>query len=443
MRIEVPRQVDSIIKRLAKNGFEAYIVGGCVRDSLLGIEPNDWDITTSARPEETERCLSNFKIVETGLKHGTVTVVTNSMPVEVTTYRVDGQYSDNRHPDEVKFTRSLKEDLARRDFTVNALAYGPEGIIDCFGGCDDLGKKRIRCVGNADKRFKEDGLRILRALRFASTLNFSVERETAKCILKNCALLDNIAWERIQTEFTKLLCGDGAERVLKKYRDVFARFIPEIKPSFDFEQNNPYHIYNVWEHTLNSVEKIEPEPILRLTMFLHDLGKPFCYSKDKKGVGHFYGHAKKSAEIARTILTRLKYDRHTADTVVTLIEFHDLPLINDERIIKRRLSRMGEANLRMLLKVKAADIKAQNPDFRGRLAALKEVESVLNSILLQKQCFTLENLQISGSDLLDSGVRQGAEIGRILGILLKAVIDDKCENTRSELLKYAQNLRKQ
>jgi tRNA nucleotidyltransferase (CCA-adding enzyme) len=270
MKIKIPSQVDGVLKRLSENGREAYAVGGCVRDSLLGLTPNDWDVATSALPEETERIFADCRVIETGLKHGTVTILSGGMPIEVTTYRIDGAYSDGRHPDDVSFTRNLKDDLARRDFTVNALAYNPEsGLADCFGGRQDLADGIIRCVGDADIRFREDGLRILRALRFSSVLGFSIESRTAESALRNRDLLDRIAGERIQAEFTKLLCGRGAAEVLRKFREIIAQFIPEIRPSFGFDQHNPHHSYDVWEHVLHSVNAVTPEPVLRLTMFLH------------------------------------------------------------------------------------------------------------------------------------------------------------------------------
>lgn len=442
MKINIPPQVEFIIKELTEKGFEAYLVGGCVRDSILGLVPNDWDVTTSALPDEIKSALDNCKLFETGLKHGTITVLKDKVPVEITTYRVDGEYTDNRHPDNVWFTRSLKEDLARRDFTINALAYNhTDGVIDCFGGEEDIYNKQIRCVGEPDLRFKEDGLRILRALRFSSVLGFTIEKNTSKSICKNCGLLDNIACERINSEFAKLLCGKNAECILRNYRAVFEQFLPELNPMVGFVQHNDYHIYDVWEHTLKSIDAVEADPVLRLTMLLHDIGKPYCYTTDKNGVGHFYGHAEKSAELAKIILTRLKYDGLTIDTVTELIKFHDLPVSTEEKLIMHRLNQLGQNKLRLLLKIKAADTEAQNPIYKGRLDDLNKIGAVIDNIIAQKLCFSLKDLKVNGTDLVSLGIPKGPKIGRMLSTLLNAVIDGTCTNQFSDLIDYAQTIK--
>lgn len=442
MKIIIPSQVETVIEKLRNCGQEAFIVGGCVRDSIMGLTPHDWDVATSARPNEIKAAFSGCRLVETGIKHGTITVLMDKMPIEVTTYRVDGEYSDNRHPDQVHFTRSLKEDLSRRDFTVNALAYNhAEGIIDCFNGLEDIEKKQIRCVGEPDLRFQEDGLRILRALRFASVLGFSIEETTAKSILRNDTLLDFIAKERINAEFTKLLCGKNVKDVFRDYRTVVGRFLPEINAMFEFHQHNNYHIYDVWEHTLKAVSSVEPTAVLRLTMLLHDIGKPSCFTQDEKGVGHFYGHDKKSVELSIGILQRLKYDGSTINQVLTLVKYHDSTLSPEEKPLRRLLSVLGEENLRLLLKVKAADIMAQNPIYSGRLNGLKETEDILNHIISQNLCFSLKNLEINGKDLLSLGIPQSAEIGRILSVLLNEVIDDKCPNKHRALMDRARQIK--
>ncbi len=444
MGIAIPPKAAAVLGRLNESGYEAYLVGGCVRDSLLGGAPGDWDVATSAEPEETKRALSGFRVIETGLKHGTVTVLSDGMPVEVTTFRVDGDYSDGRHPDRVSFTKSLAEDLSRRDFTVNALAYSAaQGVVDLFGGLEDLAQKRIRCVGDPDLRFAEDGLRILRALRFSSVLGFSVEAGTAESLVKNRALLDCIARERIQAEFTKLLCGQNAGKVLRRFREVIAQFIPELVPCFDFQQRNPHHIYDVWEHTLHCVDAVEPAPVLRLTMLLHDIGKPECFTLDKNGVGHFYGHASKSADAAQAILTRLRYDKKTTAAVEALVRLHDLPMSPEPAVMRRRLNRFGADRLRMLLRVAAADVKAKAPEENRRLKMLESCCRELNDILKQNECFSLDQLAVNGSDLLKIGIAEGPEIGRTLQSLLSAVIAGKCENSREALLRCAKKLRKE
>lgn len=410
MQIHIPPQVEAILQKLAISGHEAYVVGGCVRDTILGTEPNDWDVTTSARPDEMELALSGYQCIKTGIQHGTLTVLTDYMPVEVTAYRIDGRYSDNRHPDSVRFTNSLREDLSRRDFTVNALAYNhAEGIIDCFEGMEDLKNRTIRCVGIPDLRFQEDGLRILRALRFSAVLDFTIEQGTSSGILENCALLRHIASERINSEFTKLLCGN-AEGILRKYRPVFEQFIPEIRFITDA---------GVWEHTLNTVTAVEANPVLRLTMLL----------------------CSQSAETAGEILRRLRYDSDTINTVVRLVELQELPLPADEKALLRLLNQYGEKTLRYLFKVKAADREAQDPAATGELEELKAAEAILENILTRRLCFSLKDLKLKGSDLLSLGIPQGAEIGRLLSLLLDAVMDGKCPNQYDSLIKYVRSIK--
>lgn len=438
MEIMLPQQVRKILEELSAAGFEAAVVGGCVRDSLLGRKPQDWDVTTSALPQQSMEALKDFTVLETGLKHGTVTAVPDGMPVEITTYRVDGGYSDSRHPDRVTFTRSLREDLARRDFTINALAYSEEhGVIDCFGGRDDLADGIVRCVGDPALRFGEDALRIMRGLRFASVLGFSVEAETARSMRAQKSLLDRIAKERIGAELTKLLCGKGAQDILFGFYDVLGQVLPELLPMVGFGQNNPYHRYDVWEHTARAVGAVEPEPVLRLTMLLHDSGKPHCYTQDSRGVGHFYGHAKISGQLADTALKRLKFDSRTIRRVLLLIRYHDLPPHNTEKWIRRQLCRIGEENLRALLSVKEADCRAQNPDFLYRLDQLGEVRRTLSRVLAENQCFSLRDLKVDGNDLIALGFPAGKELGETLRLLLNEVIDGKCPNERVALLRLA------
>lgn len=438
MEIKIPPQAEFVINRLKASGYEAYIVGGCVRDSILGLKPNDWDVTTSALPQEMKSSLAGCKQIETGLKHGTITAIVDNMQIEITTFRIDGEYSDNRHPDEVHFTRKLSDDLARRDFTINALAYDHEaGIIDYFSGIDDLKNRTIRCVGEPNLRFHEDGLRILRAIRFSSTLGFSVEGKTHDSILQNANLLQNIAKERIQTEWNKLLCGKGAVDVLRKYQAVICEFIPEIAAMNGFEQKNCHHIYNVWEHTLKAVDSVDANPILRLTMLMHDIGKPFCFTIGEDGTGHFYGHDSISAKMAEIILKRLKYDNNTINQVITLVQYHHTALTPDKKLLLRWLARLGEQNLRLLLKVKAADILAQNPKYSDRLNDLKKIETALNNIIDEKLCFSLKDLQIKGKDLILLGIPEGQKIGIILSSLLEDVMTNKCENEHSVLINRA------
>lgn len=442
MEMEIPSQVEWILQKLREHGFEAIVVGGCVRDAVMGRTPHDWDVATAAPPEEMKRALAGCRLVETGLKHGTLTVLLRGLAVETTTFRVDGVYSDNRHPDEVCFTGELKEDLARRDFTMNALAYSREsGVVDPFGGMADIARRTIRCVGNPDLRFREDGLRILRALRFAAELGFSLEAGTAESVRKNAPLLRNIAAERIQAEWNRLLCGNAAGAVLREYRDVFCVFLPELEPMFGFEQHNRYHTLDVWEHTVKAVESVQAVPILRLTMLLHDIGKPPCFTMDEMGVGHFYGHNEKSAEIAANVLRRLKYDNRTAEQVITLVKYHDLPITGEQQRLRRLLNRFGEENLRLLLKIKAADMTAQNPKYRDRLQEMSAVEAALDAVIAEKLCFSLKDLEIDGNDLLALGFPRGEEIGKTLQQLLEEVMAEKISNRHWALMNRARLMR--
>lgn len=410
-----------------------------MRDLLLGRSPHDWDVTTDALPEETERIFSGLRVIETGVRHGTVTVLSGGTPVEVTTYRVDGAYTDGRHPDSVRFARRLSDDLARRDFTVNAMAFNEQdGLADRFGGRADLQAGILRCVGDPDTRFREDALRILRALRFSSQLGFRMEPRTAESAFRCRALLRNISGERIRDEFMKLLCGKDAAAVLRDNREIIAVFIPEIRPAFGFEQHNPHHIYDVWEHTLHAVDAAEPLPAVRLTIFLHDLGKPHCLVLDRNGIGHFHGHPEKSALLAEAILGRLRFDRETAETVLLLIRSHSIPLSPDERLLRRRLNRFGDARLRLLVKVQEADAHGKAASSAAYLELLKEIPPMLNRIEAENQCYSLKTLAVNGDDLLAVGIPRGRGIGLALHALLDEVIDGKIPNARSALLKAAE-----
>lgn len=444
MKILIPQAPKRALNILNENGYEAYVVGGCVRDSLLGDSPKDWDITTNALPEETEKCFIGYKIIETGLKHGTITVMIDKEPLEITTYRIDGEYLDNRRPESVEFTSDIKEDLSRRDFTVNAMAYGlNDNFIDYFQGQEDLNRKIIRCVGDADKRFNEDALRILRALRFASVLDFTIDEETSKSIFRNKMLLKNIASERIIVEFNKLLCGKNAEFILNKYRDVIAVFIPEIKPMFDFDQKNPHHIYDVWKHTVKSVVSVPPNAVQRLAMLFHDIAKPACYHVDDNGVGHFYGHPIKSSQMTKDILKRLKYDNQTINTVKELVFFHDYRAVATNKSVKKLLNKSGEYIFSLLSDIQRADALAQNPiELQEKLNRIDAVEVTAKKIISSGLCFQIKDLALNGKDLINLGVPQGKRVGEVLEMLLKKVIEEKCENTKEDLTKQVKNLLK-
>lgn len=443
MKIVLPKNVKKIIDILNKNNFEAFIVGGCVRDSIIGLIPHDWDICTNAKPEEIKKCFANFNTFDSGIKHGTISIVIDSEVYEVTTYRIDGTYSDNRRPDSVTFTSDITKDLSRRDFTINAMAYSEKnGLIDPYGGRNDLSDKIIRCVGNPDFRFNEDALRIIRALRFASVYDFVIENETSKSIYKNAGLLKNIAVERISVEFNKLLCGNGAEEILNNYRDVIAVFIPEIKPMFDYSQHTKHHNRDLWRHTTYSVKSIDKMPLLRMSMLLHDSGKPKACRRDEDGTCHFKGHPKYSAEMAEIILRRLKYPTDFIETCITLIKYHDVRFNGSKRQLRHVMSAIGDKNVELLLKIQRADIMAQSDyKHKEKLEKLNLACKVYKEILADKDCFTLKQLKINGNDIKKLRVTEGVKIGKILKMLLSLVIEDKLENEKSALLNKAEEIR--
>ena len=441
MKIQLPSPVGRAIERLNTAGYDAYAVGGCIRDSLMGRTPDDWDITTSAMPEQTKMVFNGVPVIETGIQHGTVTVVLDGQPLEITTYRIDGSYSDSRHPDEVRFTKSLREDLARRDFTVNALAYHPDiGVVDCFNGVKDLQHKTIRCVGEPDKRFTEDALRVMRGIRFASQLFFSLESETEASLRKHAPLLQNIAAERLQAELIKLLCGEQAQNVLLRFPDVLGQIIPELLPMVGFSQQTPYHIYDVYEHTARAVAAIESEPVLRLTMLLHDIGKPSRFTVDEKGQGHFKGHGAVSVQMCEKILSRLRFDKKTAERVLVLVKYHDVDLSPRKALIKRWLNRLTPEGFEQLMLVKLADNAAQNPVY-DRSDSYREMMRMARGILDREECFSLSSLAVNGDDLIEMGIPPGKNLGGMLQFLLQAVIDEQCENNREQLLEFCINHR--
>lgn len=434
----LPKEVNTALNLLTQAGFQSYIVGGCVRDFLMKTEPHDFDITTDALPEETEGVFKDFKVIETGIQHGTVTVVINHVHLEITTFRTEGTYSDNRHPDNVHFTASLKEDLCRRDFTVNAMAYSPTaGLVDIFGGQSDLENKIIRTVGDARERFSEDALRIMRALRFASCLGFDIEPETLEAARELKYLLKNVAAERVYTELVKFLCGKNVYKLLMECPDILGVWMPEILPMAGFNQRNYHHIYDVWQHTAVAVENTPPVPHLRLAALFHDTGKPGTFSLDDKGVGHFYGHPKLSTEIAGSILSRLKVDNDTRHKVIELVRHHDSPLQTEEKHVKRKLNKLGEDLFFDLIKICRADNLGQAPQYRGRQKRLDLVEKVALKIINTRECFSLKSLAVNGRDLIDAGFEAGPSLGRILNFLLEQVIDGKIENEKSALIKAA------
>lgn len=440
----IPKNVEKIISILYNAGFEAYVVGGCVRDSLLGIKPHDWDICTSATPEQTKECFKDYKMFDSGIKHGTISVVIDNEVFEITTYRIDGEYTDSRHPESVTFTTNIIEDLSRRDFTINAMAYNEkEGLIDPFNGRKDLKNKVIRCVGNPYDRFCEDALRILRALRFAARFEFSIADNTHDAILEEKNRLSNISYERINSELCGILmaknCGNS---ILRKYSQVITEFIPEIKNMIGFEQNNPHHLYDVWEHTLHCMEHKEINNTgieLRIALLLHDIGKPHCYTEDDNKIGHFKGHANISSEISESILKRLRFSNEITKNVVELIKLHDLCLVATKPAIKRLLNKISKKQLEKLLLLREFDICGQNQKntlvWESKMQQVADFRAVLCDVINEDECFKLSDLAINGRDLIAYGIPEGKEIGKILNTLLNMVINGDIKNNKEELLK--------
>ncbi len=440
--IPLPDGVQQLLRRLEENGFEGWVVGGCVRDALLGKTPHDFDLCTDADPAQMHRCFAGLHLIDTGLRHGTVTVRVDHISYEVTTYRADGAYEDGRRPSAVRFVRTVEEDLARRDFTINAMAWHPmRGLADPFGGRRDLAAGRIRCVGDPAARLFEDALRILRALRFASVLGFSLEPETERAVRREKARLLQIAPERIREELLRLLCGKDAARVLEDYAEVFFEVLPPLRPMLGFDQRNFHHDKDVWRHALAAVDTAPPEPLLRLCALLHDVGKPDCFSLDAQGVGHFYGHAQRSAEIADRLLRGLHCDGQTQRCAVELVRLHDLPLTPQPHLLRRRLARLGPQQLLRLIALQRADVTAQAPALRGeRLAVLDEVEMAVRDLVEQAPCLSVREMEVCGRDLLARGVPQGPQVGLLLHRLLEELLDGNLENEREALLARLEEL---
>ncbi|HIU75674.1 MAG TPA: CCA tRNA nucleotidyltransferase [Candidatus Pelethocola excrementipullorum] len=437
MRLNLPASVDAIIDSLQANGYEAYAVGGCVRDSILGCKPDDWDITTSATPWQVKEIFN--RTVDTGLQHGTVTVLMGNYAHEVTTYRIDGDYEDGRHPKEVTFTASLEEDLKRRDFTINAMAYNDKsGLIDLYGGIEDLQRKCIRCVGNAEERFGEDALRIMRALRFSAQLDFGIDQETYDAVRKLSPTLAKISAERISTELTKLLMSGHPEYIQHAYDTGITKVIlPEFDAVMDTPQNNPHHCYNVGRHTIESLKYTPADKVLRLTMLLHDMGKPACRTTDEDGIDHFIGHAMEGMELARDILQRLKFDNDTIYQVTNLIKWHDCRMEPSLKTIRKILNKIGPNLFDKLLTVQYADTMAQSGFCRKeKIQRITEVEACFKEILDSNQCISLKDLELTGQDLIAMGLKPGPQIGQLLNQALDQVLEEPEKNERNYLLAF-------
>lgn len=435
MKINLPIKVNSIIATLQAHGFEAYAVGGCVRDSVLGREPEDWDIATSATPEVTKSLFA--KTFDTGIEHGTVTVLMGKEGFEVTTYRIDGEYEDSRHPKNVAFTRNLKDDLLRRDFTINAMAYNESsGLVDIFGGTEDLNAGIIRCVGDAVARFGEDALRILRAVRFAAQLGFQIEEETGNAIKKLSSALANISAERIQAELVKILVSPNPERILDAYEFGITKVIlPEFDAMMQTEQETPHHMYNVGVHTVKSMMSIRPDKILRLTMLLHDVGKPLMKTMDHQGTAHFKCHDIKGEEMAKAILRRLKFDNDTTKKVVKLVLYHDYRMPAKPKNVRKAINKIGEELFPYYIEVRRADALAQSEFQReSKLQVIDDIENCWLEIKKRGECVSLKELDVKGSDLIAAGMKPGKEIGDALKLMLEMVIEEPDQNQKEKLL---------
>jgi tRNA nucleotidyltransferase (CCA-adding enzyme) len=445
MTIYIPKDVQNIINIIEAHGHSAYIVGGCVRDAIMGRTPHDYDICTSALPDEILEMFKHRKVIETGLKHGTVTVQGDEDYYEVTTYRVDGEYTDGRHPDEVRFVSDVVEDLSRRDFTINAMAYNAHtGLMDPFHGYDDIQNGLIRCVGNPINRFNEDALRIMRAVRFAATCGFTIHHDTNDAMLSLRHLLVHVSEERKTSEFCKTLVRADVD-LLMTYRDVFATFIPELQATFDFAQNNPHHIYDVYTHIAHSVANAPQDVHIRLALMFHDVAKPNTYVEDDAGVGHFYGHASDGAEMSKDIMKRMRLDNDTISIVSDLIASHDMATSTSLKAARRMISKMGEDQARRLIEVMRADKLAQskNADTLKNLEILDIMENNIDVVKANNECFTLKNLAINGHDLIVLGIKDGKLIGRTLNHLLDIVLAEPEKNVKEILielaLKYVEN----
>lgn len=440
--VSLPEDVVLILKTLMDSGHEAYIVGGCVRDLMLGVEPHDWDICTSAVPEEVASCFSGYNIIATGLKHGTITIVINSVGYEVTTFRSDGEYLDGRRPSSVKFVSNIRDDLSRRDFTINAMAVSLDGyLFDLYQGADHLKQFLISCVGDPNDRFKEDALRILRAIRFASVLDFEIEEETVNAMRENAWRLRGVAPERIRVELCKMLFGQGVFRIMTSFSDIICTAIPEFFPCVGFEQNNRFHHHTVYDHIALSVSNYSGDDlVIKVALWLHDIGKPACYIENETG-GHFYGHGVVGHDIAETIVKRLRFDNETSKNITELVLYHDSVIAPTYKSVKRWLNKIGPEQFERLTTMNLCDARAHVVELMGdRIENTYELKRIAKTIMDEEQCFKIRDLAINGRDILNLGVPEGKIVGDILDTLLSEVIEEKICNEKLLLLSRAQEL---
>lgn len=441
--MQIPAFANQLIGLLWDSGFQGYVVGGCVRDSLLGRIPHDWDICTDATPEQMYEVFRRFRVLNTGVKHGTITVLDDeNVAYEVTTFRTEGEYSDNRHPDSVDFVSDFRADAARRDFTINAMAYSEmSGLIDYFGGKQDIKLRLIRCVGDPDARFQEDALRIFRALRFSSVYGFDIEVETAAAIHRNASLLEHVSAERIRDELCKLLAGSNVLQVLLDYSDVISVIIPEMRPCIGFEQHNRYHQYTVYDHIAHAVANYTGgDSVVNVALLLHDIGKPECYTEDERG-GHFYGHGTPSARIAEEVVRRLRFSREEQEAIVELVRDHDSVIEPQPKVVRRWLNRIGEDRFRQLLDIRLADILAHAEGTQeSRIERRNALKSILEGVIAERQCFSMKDLAVNGNDIMrELGIGPGKRVGEILRHLLDAVIAGDLPNSWDALISEAKS----
>ncbi len=435
MRIQLPRKVEDIIEKIQAAGFEAYAVGGCIRDSILGREPDDWDITTSAKPEEVKKLFN--RTIDTGIQHGTVTVMLDREGFEVTTYRIDGKYEDSRHPKDVTFTASLREDLRRRDFTINAMAYNEkDGLIDLYEGIQDIECGLIRCVGDARERFTEDALRMMRAVRFSAQLGYTIEENTKAAIKELAPTIRRISAERIQVELVKLMISDHPDYIRTAYETgITAQIFPEFDICMQTEQNNPHHCYSVGEHILHTLSYVKADKALRLGMLFHDIGKPGTLTVDEEGITHNHGHAVIGEEMTVRIMKRLKFDNDTTDIVRKIVRYHDWKIENNMKSVRRAINHIGEDIFPLLFSVKYADIMAQSDYQREeKLQDLETLKVIYEDIIAKEDCLSLKDLAVTGGDLIAAGMKPGREIGQTLHKLLEVVLEEPERNRKEYLL---------
>lgn len=432
--MKLPLEIHNLIQRLEDAGFAAYAVGGCVRDSVLGLTPHDYDLCTAALPEQIQAVFADCPMFLTGLKHGTVSLITELGVVEITTFRTEGDYTDSRHPGWVKFLPEIEGDLARRDFTVNAMAYSPiRGFADPFGGRADLERKVLRAVGDPAERFREDALRILRGVRFAVRFGLVPEEATLNAMLEQKHLMDALARERVFSELCGMLPHMNARQLLT-FVPIIAQVIPELEPAIGFDQRSPHHAFDLFTHIAHVTASVSGDVTMRWAGLLHDVGKVATFTTDETGRGHFYGHARVSAEMADEILRRLHAPNGLREEAVWLIEQHMTPLEPDKLLLKKRLSRWGEERTLRLLELQQADFGSKGTGAAEDDGKFRAVRRILEEILAEKSCLGLKDLAIHGGDLLEIGYAPGKELGRTLEQLLEKVLDGTIQNTREELL---------